>query len=412
MRLGFKGIRLQSFLTVALLLAAGPAMAQMKCQIVLTTPPAYGTLRPDFVHNTTYSIELKNQSDVKNQCGLGTCNVHSWASWLEANSSVRVSTAYLSAKQWFMKTIAAIDSDHDFSKPLDLGYLLSFSSDVMSSRMTILLSGLIPVEVWKGGENFQKSPAADKMREYIRNIVAREKLAEKYAQSKERLAEIRAQAKAQIADIFREMVGEFPKTFMYQGNEYTPHTFLKTFFPVLFKPIVKLEVHLNGDTHTTVEDFLDNTIAQYTGEKTEENREIFIKTNIDEVERTALELIRQGKNVFWDYISDWNYIDFRTGIASISALRTPENGEPLSREESNFFTNFSTGGGHAVQIVGCDVDPVTGKVIKWKVKNSGGTGSGDHGYFHVYADYFRRFTVGISFLKESNVTLPEATPKN
>lgn len=48
-------------------------------------------------------------------------------------------------------------------------------------------------------------------------------------------------------------------------------------------------------------------------------------------------------------------------------------------------------------IVGYDLDAVTGKVIKYKIQNSWGQKSGDQGFYHMYADYFRAFVNRIHY---------------
>lgn len=64
------------------------------------------------------------------------------------------------------------------------------------------------------------------------------------------------------------------------------------------------------------------------------------------------------------------------------------------------------GGSHAVLVVGYEVDPITGRVRKWKIQNSWGEESGDRGYFHMYSDYFERFAWSFTFVKDDNVPLP------
>jgi bleomycin hydrolase len=127
-----------------------------------------------------------------------------------------------------------------------------------------------------------------------------------------------------------------------------------------------------------------------------------ISANIDVVEKTLRKLLDQGQNVYLTYENDAQFVDSKTGIMSISMFEIPEGGEPLSREQREYFNIHS--GGHAVQVVGYDFDPKTNKVIKWKIKNSWGENFGDHGYYHMYNDYFRHFVTGLSFYSNSKGT--------
>jgi bleomycin hydrolase len=93
------------------------------------------------------------------------------------------------------------------------------------------------------------------------------------------------------------------------------------------------------------------------------------------------------------------------GIMSISAFHVPENAHPLSRAERKEMG--INAGLHAVQIVGYDWDPQSGKIVKWKIKNSWGEKSGDAGFYHMYADYFHEYATTISFLKGPEVPLSD-----
>ena len=78
-----------------------------------------------------------------------------------------------------------------------------------------------------------------------------------------------------------------------------------------------------------------------------------------------------------------------SGIMSVAAFHHPL---PNFKMPNIVYRRQSgqLGGSHIVLVVGVDLDPA-GKLIKLKIKNSGGPDAGDQGYFNMYADYFREF---------------------
>ena len=130
-----------------------------------------------------------------------------------------------------------------------------------------------------------------------------------------------------------------------------------------------------------------------------------VVTTMDQLEKAARELLDKGMNVYLAYDHHFAYVDDKTGIMSTSAFYFPKDGRPLTRNQRDLYATEGSGG-HAVQIVGYDLDPKTGKVIKWKIKNSWGRKAGEEGYFHMYNDYFFQFAQGITFYQDAGVTLP------
>jgi bleomycin hydrolase len=78
---------------------------------------------------------------------------------------------------------------------------------------------------------------------------------------------------------------------------------------------------------------------------------------------------------------------------TIGGLSLPKGGGPLPRKLRSKHVVFD--GFHAVQIVGYDLDRRTGKIVKFKIKNSWGDKAGSGGYYHMYLDYFRAFAFSL-----------------
>jgi len=386
----FRAVSLSILLTGAtLFLAPVSSHAQMTCQQVFQTTVAYGQLRPDFEHNTHYSNEVLFQSDVKDQCNLGTCHLHAWVSSLEhdykdnhGGNEIKLSMHYLTASYWLEQSLKAI-SNNDNNIVIDLG------SNGFASRDFILRAGLMPAAAWTPTTSFQEGAKASRLNEALQNIIARTKWQRDNEIDPKKKNEIIAEGQKQVINVFSNFIGKFSDTFEFNGKTYTTQEFASTFFPQLQKKVVLMAVVANPQTKVT--NYKNQT---------------FIQTNIDQIEKTMREVIDHYQNVFLGYDHKSAYMDAKTGIMSIAAFETPEAGLPLSAIQKQYFSIPMSG--HAVQVVGYDLDPRTNKVIKWKIKNSWGTKTGDHGYFHMYDDYFRHFSEQISFNESLHIPLPAA----
>ncbi|MGZ3768996.1 MAG: C1 family peptidase [Bdellovibrio sp.] len=388
---------------IFLLLAPHSGFAQHSCNDMFPkeatqesgeSKPSYGSLKKDFVLDSTYKVEVPDQSDIKNQCNLGTCHLHSWVSMLEhdfnanTHGDLKISTHYLSVSHWLHRSIEALYG------PMD-DVSIQLGANVFGSRQAILTYGIIPDEAWTGPRDFQAAPLSPRITEYIKNIEAQAKWEISSQTDQTKMIKIVEKAQQKILDIFENVVGKIPTKFQFRGKEYTPQSFQQEFFPELMKPITQIQISAERKAKTT----LELSGSYYT----------VISANIDVVENTVRNLLDHGQNVYISYDHNAQFVDSKTGIMSISAFDLPPGAGPVSREQRAYFKMPT--GGHAVQIVGYDFDPKTNKVIKWKMKNSWGEKSGDHGYYHMFNDYFRAFVSGVSYFSNPEFT-PQITEKN
>jgi bleomycin hydrolase len=365
------------------------------------TEKTYGTLKSSFQHDPHYSKEVEFQSDIKDQCGLGTCHLYSWASDLEQHYAsthkkpLKISTRYLAARHWLVRSLQELQEDRppadaNGDRPaesLDVG----LGATTLMSRELIKLYGIMPEEAFPMADDFQSQPISDRVESFVSTIIGRARWDRELAKTAKKKAKITEVASAQIRGIFANLIGPFPKTFNFEGKTYTPQSFAAKNFPELNSPILTVLINKRPTDKTRL---ITSPATTY------------LMTSSDEVERMARELLDQGKNVYLSIEANRTFMDRSTGIMSIDAFNVPPGSEPLTREQRSEFGFRS--GGHAVQIVGYDLDPATGLVRKWKIKNSWGTDVGDHGYYHMYRDYFREFANGISFYADSGVVLPKA----
>ncbi len=376
---------------VMLFLSLAQAWAQPRCESIFKTAAVldYGIFKKGYKPNFEYKVLIPDQSAVKNQCGLGTCHLYAWTSHLEhdykarTHQELKISTDYLAAQHWLKNSLELLESDT--SK-----LTLSLGSQVWMSRAAIKAYGIIPEGQWTGAKNFSSPPLSNRINEYITNIVGRARWERDQYSDDGQKKLITEKARLEILKIFKSTVGDFPQTFDYQGTVYTPHQFQKTFFAELEKPIVSMI--LNHGRKDRASQYNDKTLK-------------VLLTDIETLESTARTLLDKGLNVNLAYDHNSVYVDSFTGIMSISAFEVPLDGGPLSRPQRDFYG--LPVGGHAVQIVGYDLDSKTNRILKWKIKNSWGTAVGDKGYFHMENDYFRAFVMSISFFENPNVVLPE-----
>ncbi|MES2965129.1 MAG: C1 family peptidase [Bdellovibrionota bacterium] len=376
-----------------ILLSGQWAASKPTCETLFEDPALasgadFGTLRANFEHSTKYSHELGRAGDIKDQCALGTCHLYSWSSSLEqsyssrTNSKIALSAKHLTVIHWADTAYRALKSE-DPTEKIMLGATASFS------RFQVRRAGLVPESVWKPARDFDKPPLSTRLQTYVQNVIDRAKFEMKSTSDTAKKGAILQKAMMDVEIIFHDAVGDLPLKFVYEGKEYTPQTFARTFFPELYKPIVAMRIDGDreaGDVHTKVNDGF-----------------LVVMTSVDRAEKTVRDLLDQGKAVYLSYEHEATYVDKATGIMSISAFHFPTNARPLSRRQREW--SERSGGGHAVQIVGYDLDPATGKILKFKIKNSWGEGVGDKGYYHMYRDYFRTYATGVTFYQDAGINL-------
>jgi bleomycin hydrolase len=352
--------------------------------------PPYGTLKPGFKHNAVYSNDLEETTPIKDQCNMGTCHLHSWASNLErlyflrTGKTIELSAPFSAANHLFFEALGAMGA------PLD--YKIELAATSLASIDTLRKGGVVPASVWAPERDFYKAPNAARLEGYLQNITTRAKL-KFQAKSREEQEKAAQEAIDEIQRTIVSYTGAPPNEFEWEGKTYTPLTFAKEFFPELFEPMIRLEV--NNERNETIHYPQSGDVLP-------------IRADIDEVEAMAKRLIDSGQSVYLAYQHENSFVDKKTGIMSIAAFFFPKLARPLTRKERS--NSGLHGSGHAVQIVGYDADPVTGKIIKWKIKNSWGTDAGSNGYYHMYSDYFRAYAREITFFQSQNVGLPKATP--
>jgi bleomycin hydrolase len=374
-------MRLRSSLFAILFLFSSTVFAA-NCEDLLKTSAPWGQIKPDFQHTDHYDVELPLPFSVKDQCATSFCHLYAWSADLENQSGIETSAEYVAAV--YLREVverALLEGNLKFE-----GELGATAED---SLWAIRRAGLIPKEAWTGVKGFNSAQNMSRLLETLQSIIANAKsLREAANGNSERQMQINHEAYLQINDILRAFVGEVPKTFNYKGELHTPLTFAEKYFPNLFDPLVKVMVISNQQKESIGQ-------SGYAG--------VEILTNMEELRRTARAILDRGQPVWLGYSHRDQFVDHKRGIMSISAFNYP----PMAQADRETRLNTKIwDGGHAVLLVGYELDPVTGEVRKWKIRNSWGMKAGDEGDYHMYDDYFRDHVVSITYLNDGTAPIP------
>lgn len=372
---------MKTFALIPFLFAASMSLAQVSPvppAPTPTAPVAYGDLRPDFLarHTTNYSFEVGGQSAVKNQGAIGVCHIYALTSQFEqrfqkrTNQPMTLSSAYLVYKWWLGQANEAFQRGA-LIKELQMGGYFFKDWELVHNV------GLMPEAVWAQNPKFNNPVSYGRMDEYIRNIIDKAILAGKTMTVDQQRARY-AQALDEVKKLINGYMGTPPESFLFNGQLYTPMAFATKLFPELMGPYQEYEI-------TNRRNAAWREIPQANGMKR--------IVPLNDIEKIAKQGLDSGFNVYLTYEHNGDFVDNKTGIMTIGGFYIPPGGGPIARKERVRHQLFD--GGHAVQIVGYDLDPRTGNIVKWKIKNSWSEKAGTDGYYHMYQDYFRAFAFSV-----------------
>lgn len=297
---------------------------------------------------------------------------------------LKLSSHYLISRLWLDRAFESVESD-------SMSVNVSLGANYEDSRTMVNLYGVMPDAAWTGQRNFNQQPAAGRIEEYVRTIITQARYSRSIAKTEKEKTAATVLAKKQITKLLREVTGPWPETFEYRGQTLTPSEFTAKYYKSLSKPVIELAVEHNPSFSPVRWEPRDGLTRYQAG--------------IDYVEDVARQAIDQGQAVYLTYEHRNEYMHGAQGILSQNAVNGPAIGKPLSRTIRKMFGQANAG--HAVLVVGYELDPKTGRVKKWKVKNTWGPAAGDKGFYHMYADYFREFASSIGFASDPAIKLPE-----
>ncbi len=311
-------------------------------------------------------VMLKDPSRIKNQCALGTCHLLAWSHKLEQdyfraqNRAIDLSAHYWTARLWQKRALERIDEILADPANSD-GYVGNqiLGNVTIDSRAEILEFGIIPETSWIPKSEFDSWDASYGLSLKLQAVADLFLMQAQRLKNPTKIRKAARKAKAQLQQIFEENIGTFPSEFQFNGQNYTPQKFQKTFFPQLDKPLLSLHADRSTDKE------INSTFRENHSEKF---------ATLTKFEQTLKKLIDQGLSVLLVYFSDQSLLDKVTGD-----LKLPEN----DSAEKVFYD-----GNHSVVVIGYDVGP-NGQILTWHLRNSWGPDALDRGYIHMSAEYFR-----------------------
>jgi bleomycin hydrolase len=368
---------------LVLVMSAQTTQANLCSDTLIKPKTAYGQLRSDFVHSDHYDVEIKSPFGVKNQCATPFCHLYAWTADIENPGQIETSTEYVGAAYLLQSAIKALAAG-------DAHFASKLGSNPLNSIEIIRAVGLVPKDVWKGVKDFNMSVPFSRITEALQNIIANAVSQRAIEKDPAKQIEINWIAHEQIVEVIRGLVGELPTSFEYQGEVHTPLSFAEKYFPELQRPIISLNAAPIKNASTV-------------GESTDKG--LFIAADVETLERTARAVLDSGQPIWLSYQHRRQFVDDKTGIMTVDGFNYPELAQPTPRTTRLKLNMWE--GAHAVLLVGYELDPQTGKVRKWKIQNSWGGKIGDQGVFHMYADYFENFALGVTYLDDGKVPIPK-----
>lgn len=373
-------------LTFALPAFAAPKrnIAELSCpELYALTAEQLAGIKPEFLagHNSGYTIEVPT-TPIRSQCQYGSCWIYGTLADVEAQIlrekgvKLDLSEQYLILQSLQERIALALASP---GKQLEEGGLIDIAQRLMETH------GMLPASAWQPRVPFESDPHKKRLMSFLQNRIGRFHVdAAKQPGRREKLL---AETKADLQAILNAYVGEPPKSFTYNGIKFaSPLAFAKEFLPA------QSDLVMMQPQREALEESLLKLKPASHGNKPmgPRGKRSDLTVSIERMEKSIVDSLKKGHTVPFGSEMAHEFIDKETGIMSTHAFYTPPGFTPAPRA---YRTAFGiSGGGHAMMIVGVDLDQ-SGKVIKFKVKNSWGTKSGDEGFYHMYEDYFREYVL-------------------
>ncbi len=339
-------------------------------------------LRKDFKHNTNYTTSL-NSTRVDDQKSTGTCWAHAQTGFYETANVMKQQSRVLLSEEFMFYHWILVQAQEILANPKKSS--ISEGAGIDKGELITYAFGAMPEGVWKTKINIKEDK---KERQAMLKVLTikilnyRDQITKNLVKVKKENPKLFENQKAMMQFIAKSIntylklikadldfyLGAPPSSFTYNGLSYDPISFAVS--ELLVNVVTKLE----GYGFAAVP-----ALSEFPTISDRRDFESLIKQEIDE-----------GFPVYLGYQHVGELADNSTGIMSISAFDLPFD---FNSNSYNVLTD-DNGSGHAVLIVGYEVNEF-GDIVKFKIKNSWGNKAGEAGYYHMYADYFYTFGMGV-----------------
>jgi aminopeptidase C len=180
------------------------------------------------------------------------------------------------------------------------------------------------------------------------------------------------------------------RSFIFQGRRYTPESFSQEYLSDILNSEYEVVTFDASMKNAKVKNQIfkaDGTIKEIkavTDIKDKQEISLIIKESLDQGKAVQVNLDWPGGATFTHEGQTVEFINRRTGMMTAPVDKT----KILPQVYQN-------AGGHAVLVVGYELDEA-GSIVSYKILNSWGNGSGDHGFYHADEYFFEHFLKSIN----------------
>jgi bleomycin hydrolase len=371
-----------------------PGKVDPCAEFAALTPEQMLAIRPEFLaqHDSNYSLRLPERP-IRNQCKYGGCWAYQTLSFIESrlprksSAHTDLSEAYLILRDLQMKAKDAL------SEP---GKTIGQASNLPKGLELVHHFGIVPQSAWQPRVSFEEASHGNRLVGYLNDRVAQFHLeAEGKSQAERR--NLSEAAQRDLDHIIEAYSGPMPTAFTVDGRTFeSPLEYWKQMqipikkmlriFPI--RPALPKAWGPEPAPAVTAQGKIPDGPYRH---RLPVSAPEETYRNFNEIEYQILESLRRGESVPISMELARRYVDKKTGIMSLAAFPAPAGLKPAPRPYRLRYD--LNGGGHAMEIVGADLNE-RGDVVKYRLRNTWGEESGDAGYYHVYADYFREYLIG------------------
>jgi len=345
-----------------------------------------------------FTQELKlNHTPVKNQARTGTCWCFATISFVEAEM-LRMGQPEVDLSEMFVVHNAYLDKADSYIK---LHGKANFSAGGQSHDVMDQLRkhGAVPESVYPGmipGEKRHNHGELSRVLDGMLEGVLKKRW-------EDRVTPQWPLALNAVLDVY---LGKLPQEFEYQGQKYTPQSFLKDYMKFNPDDYVELTSYNHHPFYTPVRlEIPDNWTFN----------DQYYNVPIDELEQVINHALKNQFTVAWDGdVSEKEFSTRETGYAIVPLKdwedknereRNEKPTEPVAEKEvtqemrQETFADFSTTDDHLMHIVGMARDQ-KGTPF-YLTKNSGGTERKNDGYVYMSRAYVRLKTMAVMVHKDA-----------